>query len=821
VNLNKNHIFADKKNKNTMKKLILLFSFFSFVILGISQNPGDILVTEIMADPAAVDDSQGEYFELFNATSSDINIDGWIIKDDGSNTHTLDNGGSLIIAANDFLVIGKGDGSYNNRDYQLPDSWAISNSDDEIVLEYNGTEICRINYTDGDMFGDGIAMELNNINNHTAGVTIEDDYVAATSPLMDNDMGSPGFAGNTGGISGGNANPIITGIVNTPEFPASSDVVNVSANITDSDGTITNAELHWGTTSGNLTNTINMSTTRATYTTDSPIPAQANGTIVYFEVYAQDNDGGESTSPEITYTVHDATPATLPYYQSFDFWTDGWTTYSVTGAQEWEQGYYGEDYFAVMSGYSGGAVENEDWLISPAFNLNAYNGEQLSFESAKNYNGDDIVLLYSTDYTGSGDPNSSNWTDITSQAQWSTGGFDWVNSGAIDLSGVNGSAVYIAFKYTSTTSDAAQWEIDDITLEEVINLPPEISNINYEPSTLITSEDVVDVTAQVTDSDGTLNVVELHWGTTSGSLTNTINMSTTRATYTTDSPIPAQADGTTVYFEVYAQDNGGAETTSAEMSYTVTDPSYTTIPYSESFDINLGDVYTYSVSGDTKQWYWDEYEGNGFAAMNGYNSGETEEDWLILPGFNPGIIRPVFYGMEYDLWYKYGNDDDNNYLKAYFSTDYSGLGDPGEATWTEVALEKPAAAEEWTQGLSILDIDFSDDTVFVAFKYHYEAGSYRKWEVDNVVIDIFDAINEVEAPELTVSPNPTTGMFYIEIPYNNAQVRVFNLAGMEIENIQQASGRQSIDLTGFPKGIYTVTVQSDENKILTRKIIVK
>ncbi|MFH1121323.1 MAG: T9SS type A sorting domain-containing protein [Bacteroidota bacterium] len=102
------------------------------------------------------------------------------------------------------------------------------------------------------------------------------------------------------------------------------------------------------------------------------------------------------------------------------------------------------------------------------------------------------------------------------------------------------------------------------------NIPPAITNIQQTPATGIISTTTVSVSADVTDSDGTVEGVELHWGTSSGSLGNTIDMSLDAgSTYTTDSDIPAQTGGTTVYYEVYAIDDDADETTSTERNYYV------------------------------------------------------------------------------------------------------------------------------------------------------------------------------------------------------------------------------------------------------------
>ena len=90
---------------------------------------------------------------------------------------------------------------------------------------------------------------------------------------------------------GGNSVPSISDITISPTNPTSADAVSVSADITDSDGTITSATLFWGTDGSTFPNNINMSTSkRATYTTDSDIPAQSAGATVYYKIEAVDDE---------------------------------------------------------------------------------------------------------------------------------------------------------------------------------------------------------------------------------------------------------------------------------------------------------------------------------------------------------------------------------------------------------------------------------------------------------------------------------------------------------------------------------------------------
>lgn len=123
------------------------------------------------------------------------------------------------------------------------------------------------------------------------------------------------------------------------------------------------------------------------------------------------------------------------------------------------------------------------------------------------------------------------------------------------------------------STGAAQVKVDDVAwtaYSSGANLPPSISSIAISPSSGIIFTTTVSVSANVTDTDGTVAGVELHWGTNAGNLTNNIDMSLVSGdTYTTDSDIPAQAAGTTVYYQVYAIDDDGDDATSAEQSYYV------------------------------------------------------------------------------------------------------------------------------------------------------------------------------------------------------------------------------------------------------------
>lgn len=156
----------------------------------------------------------------------------------------------------------------------------------------------------------------------------------------------------------------------------------------------------------------------------------------------------------------------IVFEETFNDTTLGdFTEYSVIGDdQTWRPSDFQGKNFIQMNGYDDGIFDNEDWLISPGIDMDLYTDEILTFENASNFDGPDLELLVSTDYDGSSDPNSASWTNLTADATWSPGGYEYVDSGEIDLSSFTGTG-YFAFKYTSNTTDQGKlYQIDSVVV---------------------------------------------------------------------------------------------------------------------------------------------------------------------------------------------------------------------------------------------------------------------------------------------------------------------------------------------------------------------
>lgn len=343
----------------------------------------------------------------------------------------------------------------------------------------------------------------------------------------------------------------------------------------------------------------------------------------------------------------------------------------------------------------------------------------------------------------------------------------------------NNSLANLTGSWSSTTSG--------INVSVGGNIPPVITNIIQNPATGIMSTTTVSVSATVTD-DSAIQTVQLKWGTSTSSYPNTINMSASGSTYTTVTSIPAQADGTTVYYVVYAADDDSDSSTSPERNYTVRNPSTTTIPYTQDFATGFADTYTIGITG-TNSWY---LFGES-ASCNGYGIPASEQ-WLVLPGIN--FNNYTNERMTFNTIATYGQYDANNYLKLFYSANYPGVGNPNGYTWTELAFDYPTSPYTSTPTAStssgILDLSaISGTNVFLAFKYN-STDLPTRWQVDDINIYVSGS------PTITVSTPSLSGFTYALGSGPSAE-QSFTVSGADLER----------NLSIYPPANFEVSTESD------------
>ncbi|MEX0685812.1 MAG: T9SS type A sorting domain-containing protein [Balneolales bacterium] len=176
----------------------------------------------------------------------------------------------------------------------------------------------------------------------------------------------------------------------------------------------------------------------------------------------------------------------------------------------------------------------------------------------------------------------------------------------------------------------------------------------------------------------------------------------------------------------------------------VISPQSRVLPYSEEFDEDLGAFYVYNEMGPNREW---EYGKDGYAVMDGFDTGELEMDWLILPGID--VTEAAYPVLSFESWYNYGLDDENNFLKLLYSTDYEGIGDPGYSEWNELHFVQPEKNALWKGSGDVSLSLIEGDKVYLAFLYMYDPLSYREWRVDRILIE--DRIPRLLTADLTAN----------------------------------------------------------------------
>ena len=128
-----------------------------------SAAAGDIVINEIMQNPNIVSDNLGEWFELVNVTGSSIDIDGWIIRSEHTDIHTINSGGALNIGPGAYLVLCRDDTFVINGcvtcDYEYS-NFVLGNGGDEVILLDGTVEIDRVEYDGGPNFPDPIGKSM-------------------------------------------------------------------------------------------------------------------------------------------------------------------------------------------------------------------------------------------------------------------------------------------------------------------------------------------------------------------------------------------------------------------------------------------------------------------------------------------------------------------------------------------------------------------------------------------------------------------------------------------------------------------------------------
>ncbi len=175
----------------------LLFTLMTPMVFAGIAAP-ELVINEIMQNPDAVSDSNGEWFEIYNPTGAAVDIDGWTIEDNDFDSHLINNGGPLMVPTSGYLVLGNNTDSSTNGGvtvaYSYGDGFFLSNGADELILlDVDLAEVDRVEWDGGPEFPDptGASMSLRDpaLDNNVGA-----NWCESSTPFGDGDLGTPGGA---------------------------------------------------------------------------------------------------------------------------------------------------------------------------------------------------------------------------------------------------------------------------------------------------------------------------------------------------------------------------------------------------------------------------------------------------------------------------------------------------------------------------------------------------------------------------------------------------------------------------------------------------
>jgi hypothetical protein len=115
------------------------------------------------------------------------------------------------------------------------------------------------------------------------------------------------------------------------------------------------------------------------------------------------------------------------------------------------------------SAYVGSAKATESWLISPKIDLTTATAPVLTFDQAINHAKGTAATALTLWVK---EASATEWTQVTIPSYPSSDSWTFYAAGEVDLSAYVGKSIQIAYKYTSTTSIAATWEVKNVKVAE-------------------------------------------------------------------------------------------------------------------------------------------------------------------------------------------------------------------------------------------------------------------------------------------------------------------------------------------------------------------
>ncbi|MCX6181756.1 MAG: T9SS type A sorting domain-containing protein [Bacteroidetes bacterium] len=333
---------------------------------------------------------------------------------------------------------------------------------------------------------------------------------------------------------------------------------------------------------------------------------------------------------------------------------------------------------------------------------------------------------------------------------------------------------------------------------------PQISAVKNTPNA-VKSTDVVTVSATVTD-DKSISSVTLSWGLSSVNLSNSVAMTASGDTYS--ATIPAQVDGSTVYYKVLATDNEN-NSSSSESSYKVSDnPDVCFVDY-DATDLNFTG---FGGSNFSKVANPSPSGINTSAMVGKCVKDAASQTWAGI--YSATLSSKIDFSVNKFFKMKVNSPKVCKVLMKLEDAANSNAMKEVEVTTTQL--------NAWEE----LVFDFSGSAsntynkITLFFDFGATTGNAFYFDDICMVSDLSTVI--VENPglfkDLKIYPNPVDDELNIQNSISLEEVHIHNITGQLVESIYTYNTHIKISTIDLPKGIYIITIRA-YNKVLHQKFV--
>lgn len=235
------------------------------------------------------------------------------------------------------------------------------------------------------------------------------------------------------------------------------------------------------------------------------------------------------------------------------------------------------------------------------------------------------------------------------------------------------------------------------------------------------------------------------------------------------------------------------------------------------------------VAGSTAIAKMDNYAGN--------NDITGQKDALRTPALDFSAANSTLK-LKFDVSHRRYSTTDIDTLNVYISTDCGGswtrLYTKGgtqlaSVAGTQTSAYTPTAAAQWRRDSVSLSTYSGLNSIYLKFESRSGWGNNLYLDNININYQTTTGLNNLQAelPIVDLFPNPTSGVINLTVANVNyattTVVNVINAIGQNViepVSIKTAGSQHSIDLSHLPNGVYYLSVKTNENKSVTKKIVI-